>query len=98
MTTTEIEPAPPPVVPAGPSRLWRPTADLSKTVPPVEVDLTGPRPGFALGAAVGAALVTVAGLVWLCTADRSDALVQVLTGVAFLTSLVAARWAAGGAR
>jgi hypothetical protein len=89
MTTTEIEVCRAPGAPAEPSRLWRPTADPDKTVPPVEVDLTAPRPGYALGVAIGAALAVGVGLVWLCAVDLDDLLVLVLTGTAFLTSLVA---------
>ncbi len=91
MTTTEIAPDRPPVVPAEPSRLWRPTADPDKTVPTVEVDTRGP---LAFGIAVGG-FVALVGALAACLYYRSagDAqgtdLALALASVAFLTSLLA---------
>ncbi len=91
MATTEIEPYVPAVAPAEPSRLWRPTADPGKTVPPVEVDTRG---ALAFGVAAGGFVSLVAALAGaLYYRKAGDAqgvdLALALAFVAFLTSLLA---------
>jgi hypothetical protein len=72
-------------------RMWSPKADLTKTVPPVQVDLRAP---YVYGVAVGASAAMLGGLgaalYYLPRDERSSGVGLAVAALAFLTSLVAA--------